>query len=658
MGKDLRELLIKAVGLHQRGSLKEAEALYRQVLSAAPRSVDALRLCGIACSQQGKAQEALTLLEKAASLSPGSADVQNALGKVLNDLGQHEKAAQACRRAAKANPAMAEAFNNLGNALFALEDHEGAEQAYREALSLQPKNAEALNNLGGVLSAVGRYEEAADVLQAAISINPGFSRALRNYGHACRNLMRMEAMLEAFEKAMEIEGRTPRNLLDCGSALVEAERHGAAIPLLREALKKKPDWPLAQMRLADALSSLNQGEESAKLMAAVLKNPPDDLSSILRIGKLLSRQGAFSQAKDWLMRAFERDPQDARAAYALSAINALSIDNPAFEQAKLTARDERQPTLNRVSAAFAAASALEKAKEDEAAFDFYRLGNELAPARPIDWERQHQRLEKLKDVFTPELFERLSPAGSADQTPVFVVGMPRSGTTLTERLLARHPDVAAAGELTAISEGLRRLGMKPDGTNYPRLIEDLDAEDIRREAEAYLETLRAIGGSQVTRVVDKLPGNAFYLGYIRLLFPKAAIVHCQRDPMDIGLSCYKANFTRLGWAFSLENIARQIDLHLGFMEVWGRILPGGVFNLPYEELVADPQTWTPRLIDAAGLPWDESCLDDEGGESGQIKTTSLWQARQPISTGSVASWKRYEKGLEPLRQGLTELGRL
>ena len=652
----MREILIKAVGLHQRGQVAEAERLYRQVLAAAPRNADALRLCGIACSQQGKPEEALALLEKAAKAAPTSADTNNALGKVLNDLGRFEEGAKKCHLAIRANPQLAEAHDNLGNALLALERYEEAEAAYRKALALTPKNPQFHNNLGGALAAMGRYEEAAPAFQEALRLKPAFASALRNLGNTCRYMLRIEDMLAAYEKALALQGRTPQALLDYAIALIDAERAPDAVPLLEEALEQHPDWPSLRLRQVEALMEVNRAGEGAAILEETLPHLPEDVNTALRVGRIYSRLGRFEEAVDWLNRAVELDPDDARALYSLSNINRLGAEGEAFSNAKRLADDASQSTMNRTQAAFAAAQALDAAKSYDEAFAYFRLGNDLTPKGKIDWDMRDKKLALLLEVFTPAFYDALEAGRSQDDTPIFVVGMPRSGTTLTERIMARHPSVAGAGELTAITDGLRDLGMTPNGSNFPAFLENLTPEQVAEAAQAYLEKLRAVGGSEARHIVDKLPGNALYIGYIHLLFPKARIIHCSRDPLDVGLSCYKANFTRLTWAFSLEGIARQSFLHAESMRHWRALLPGLVFDLPYEALVADPETWTPKLIEAAGLPWDQTCLGDDSATASQVKTASIWQARQPINTRSVKGWTRYAEGLEPLRSRLTELG--
>ena len=200
--------------------------------------------------------------------------------------------------------------------------------------------------------------------------------------------------------------------------------------------------------------------------------------------------------------------------------------------------------------------------------------------------------------------------------------------------------------------------MSEDDSNFPDFISGLSPDQVANAAEAYLRRARKAGGKSAKHIVDKLPFNAFFLGWVHLLFPNAKIIHCDRHPMDVGLSCYKANLSSLIWSFRLEEIAEQYRCHVAAMALWRRLFPGLVFDLRYEDLVAEPAHIVPALLEAAGLSWEEACLDEKQRATSQVKTASLWQVRQPISTRSVGGWKRYAEGLEPLRRRLIELGML
>ncbi|MEJ1993901.1 MAG: sulfotransferase [Limibacillus sp.] len=654
----MREILLKAVGLHQRGQVAQAEQLYRQVLAAAPRQPDALRLCGIACSQQGKNEEALKLLEKAAALQPLSAEVNNALGKVLNDLRRHEEAVAKLKLAIKTNPKMAEAHSNLGNALFASGDTNEALTCYRKAVELNPKNVEFLNNLGGALAHSGEHREALEALGKALKVNPGHARALRNLANSCRYLQRNDELKRAYDKALTASKWAPEILLDYATALINATLMEDALELLEEALKRKPDWPAAQLLFSEALLETNRPAEAEALLEKAADGLADDRKTLSRVGRLFQRLGRFDDAEAWLLRALERDPDDMRALDNLAIIGKVEEGSVLFQKALARAAEESRRPLERSHAAFAAAMTLDRVGKHAEAFDYFTLGCDLTEVPEIDWERRLSQVTRCEEVFRPALFERLQEGRSDDPTPIFVVGMPRSGTTLTEQLLSRHPQVSGAGELTAVPASLRELGMNEDGSNFPDFIEGLSPDDVSRAAEAYLGRARKAGGEDARHIVDKLPFNAFFVGWIHLLFPKARIIHCVRDPLDVGVSCFKANFSSITWSFRLEDIAEQYRCHEAAMAVWRRLFPGLVFDLRYEDLVTDPDRVVPSLVEATGLPWDDACLDEKQRATAQVKTASLWQVRQPISAKSVGSWRRYEQGLEPLRRRLSDFGLL
>ena len=302
---------------------------------------------------------------------------------------------------------------------------------------------------------------------------------------------------------------------------------------------------------------------------------------------------------------------------------------------------------------FALARVFDRMGQFDNAFRHLRRANDLIDGELFyDADQEERFAERTMAVFTPELFRDKAGIGADSERPVFIVGMPRSGTTLVEQILASHPDAAGAGELEDIrfiGEGLEeRL---PGAGPYPDCVPSLDGELGRRLAAGYLERLAQVS-ADAARVTDKLPANFKHLGLIALLFPGARVVHCRRHPMD---TCFSIYFQRFrgghAYAFELGKLAHYYRQYALLMEHWRRACPLPMLELGYEDLVEDVETWARRLVDFCGLPWDERCLAFHSSAR-LVRTASLWQVRQPIYGTAVDRWKNYEAQLAPLKAAL------
>ena len=288
-----------------------------------------------------------------------------------------------------------------------------------------------------------------------------------------------------------------------------------------------------------------------------------------------------------------------------------------------------------------------------AAFRHYREGNRL---RAIEWNSGADVAlgDSVLRHYDAAEIQRGSELGLADVSPIFIVGMPRSGTSLVEQILASHPQVFGAGELkdiSAIADDMQKR-VQP-AMNYPGFLAHLPAEAFQGYARAYLDRVAGLAGSADLRGVDKQPFNFYHLGFIRQLFPRARIIHTVRDPLDVGLSCYFQNFaTGVEFSFDLENIGSYYTIYRRIMDHWDQVMPGAIHELSYADLVADPEPAVRALLEYCELPWDDHCLDFAGTER-RVATASAWQVRQSLYQRSVGRHRHYEKYLGPLRAQLS-----
>lgn len=527
-----------------------------------------------------------------------------------------------------------------------------ANSVYRQVLAQRPNHPGALHYLGLIAQQTGHSKEAAELLKRSISLNPKDPRAYVHLGQVHIALKDNSAAARCFEQALEIDPENA-NALNNLANVVRSRDLTQAIQLYRRALAVSPGAAFAAYNLAQALTEDNAVDEALELFQRVIRLEPGHCDARHALGMLLEQRGRFDEAVEQYL-AVQRVMPD----HVSSLANLLDIRDYAPDLA-MVAKAERW---------LAGASATEEdriklhhglGKHYDREGTFNQAFGHFAHAKTIlrgqgpgfDITAVTQSFEALKKAFTPELFEPGRPVGSLSERPVFIVGLPRSGTTLTEQILASHPSAFGVGELRKIPEIVKYL--RPD---YPETMAELGESDLQPLAEDYLNLLESLAGPDAQRVSDKRPTNSAHLGLIAALFPNARIVFCRRDPMDIALSCFIELFDlEQDYTSSFEDFGRYFLLHEELMAHWRRVLPIEIHELRYEEMVADPETTSRALIEYCGLPWDPRCLAFTETER-TVKTPSRWQVRQPIYNRSVGRWRNYAEQMTGLAARLEEAG--
>ena len=607
--------LTAALEHHRAGKLDRAEALYRKFLRKAPGNPDALHLLGVIAAARGDPDQAIELIGKAVAAVPNFAQGHSNLGNALRAAGRFADACASYRRAITLRPDFAAAHSNLGLALCEQGHFVAAVASCQRAIGLDPRGAEVHTNLGNVLRRMGRLEEAETSLRQAARLNPGSSDLQINLAELLLELRRFEAAADCYGRAIEID-----------SHLVSAHR-GLATSL-RSAGEIEP--AIAHYREALALSP---GE-------APLWND---------LGRCFLALGRFDEAVSAFRRALAIDPDLADAYLNLANCGLLPADDPEMARiAALTARTDL-PIEERAAASFAIAKSLDDADRYDEAFAAYDSANRLyraaraAAGDRFDAADLARKIDRLIADFTPAFFAAAGGWGNPSDLPVFIVGLPRSGTSLVEQIAASHSRVFGAGELRNIGEASATLG--PVDTPWTQAT-------ARRAADAHLERLSGLSGG-ADRVIDKLPDNIFMLGVIATLYPAARIIFCRRDPRDIGVSCFFQKFSAglLTFSYDLADCGRRIRETERLGAHWRRVLPLRWLDIQYESLVADLEGESRRLIEYLGLAWEPACLDFHRTMR-TVQTASSWQVRQPLYHRSVGRWRHYERHLGPLLQEL------
>lgn len=601
------------------GDIAAAEQRFEALLLRDPRHAAALHVLGIIRVRQGKPQEAVVLLAKAAEIDPASAEIHNNLGLALHACQRTTEAISHYEAAVRLKPAYALACNNLGVALAALGQSQQALVYYERALALQPGYIEAHSNLGNALVKLGRPAEAVECFQNALAIRPAFLEARTNLSLALQQLNRHEEAAAQLQQALAGNSRAPLLHLNLGNSLCMLNRHDEAIEHFRTALALDPKLASAAANLGQALKEVGRLEEAGTAYETALRIEPDQPAHLLGLVGLRKTM---------------------RGDFYLDALEGL-----ARKEATLSEPD-------RVSLHFAFGAALRDIGEPEAAFLHLQKGNSLRRGLiRYDEEKVLAGLQGVREVFTPSLMQSQQGLGDSSSLPVFIVGMPRSGSTLVEQILAAHPAVFAAGELTDFREALAIVDRQTRG--YPDSVRDYSSDQFGSLARDYLSRIaKAAGESTPQRITDKLPENFAYAGLIHLAFPNARIIHARRDPLDTCMSCYSALFLDQRFTYDLGELGRYYREYAAVMEHWRALLPAGVMlEVQYESLVSNFETEARRIVEHCGLQWDENCLAFHKAVR-PVKTASFAQVRQPIFRSSVGRWRPDDVTLEPLLREL------
>jgi tetratricopeptide (TPR) repeat protein len=479
---------------------------------------------------------------------------------------------------------------------------------YEQLLGLQPQHAEALANLGVALFNLDRYQEAEQCYRQSLEINPMSATTLCN----------LATILQADPPAAEI--------------------------YLRRALQINPKYADARSQLGRSLAFAGRAREAKAAYKKVLKANPNHAEALLGLGQIARAEGRFDEAESLIRRALKVEP---KLPGAWAAVNTLRKMTAADSELLKGAEDIASSGISLWQEAelrFAMGKHCDDVENYERAFQNYRRANDLMKTVAQKYDRQTQAkfADDMIRSHSREALARAADGGSTSTKPVFVLGMPRSGTSLVEQIIASHPQAKGAGELP--------FWLNAGRANAADLRQGVLAEPLRKKlAEEYLGVL-ALHGADAQRVVDKSNFNCDYIGLFQSVFPKARIIYLRRDPIDTCLSCYFQNFTTaMSFTMDLSDLADYYRVHRRLMTHWVSALPAGtVLEVPYEELVADQVAWTHRILDFLGLEWDDRCLSFDKTERA-VNTASAWQVRQKIYHRSVQRWRHYEKFIGPLK---------
>jgi tetratricopeptide (TPR) repeat protein len=511
--------------------------------------------------------------------------------------------------ASRPDRAKAQHLFHRANKFFEQGAHAEATALYEEALELDSSLAEALSNLGSSLSYLGRYEESERCFRQAIAIKPNLPDPHANLGV----LLRQQSYLSDSEAS------------------------------LRRALKLRPTDLDARMNLGLTLVFLGRLRDARACFAKVMKTTPRHVFALFGMGQIAMAEGQFEEAETTFRRIIELNPKMTNAWAALPLTRKMTkADGEWLKGAEEVATSKIHP-LEEANLRFAMGKYCDDVNDFADAFKNFKRGNELLKSAAEDYDRNERSkfVDQLIRVYSREAISNIGSAGSSSAKPVFVVGMPRSGTSLAEQIIASHPAAYGAGELGFWGSPI----LRETGITQGVLMET----ERSKVAEAYLRILESASGN-ASRVVDKAPVNSDFLGLIYTVFPNARVIYMRRDPIDTCLSCYFQQFlTGIHFTFDLSDLVDYYRGHQRIMAHWREVLPPGfILDVPYEELVADQEAWSRKMLNFIGLEWDARVLEFHTNKR-QVITASAWQVRQKVYKTSVARWHNYDKFIGPLK---------
>lgn len=573
--------------------------------------------------KQGAVQAALAVYERIVAREPKHATALRYLGLARFQLGQRRRGLECLQRAAKQAPHDAAVWSDLGRMQAILGELQEATACFRRAVAADPRHADSWHNLGA---------------------------ALRRSGD-------LEGALEAYKRALALDPKRADTYLNIGNLLVDDNQTDKAIESYRRAAALDPKLPQARASLGAELSGRGEVTEAEFVYRQAVALNPEHAQAWFGLGRTLEDLGRAGEAAESYRRVLALDPRHSWALGQLLGLSATAADDGLLATAQRTLADRATPDRVKALIGYGLGKALDRRQDYDGAFAAFREANAARrrEAGPFDAAAFEQRIQRLIDAFTPALFERHAGGGLGSDLPVFIIGMPRSGTTLTEQILDCHPRAVGAGELPHLAE--LAVGL-PERCRldapWPDCADALTAGHLYDAAQDYLARLRARAPAGTLRIADKAPLNFYHLGLAALLFPSARVVHCRRSPLDTCLSIYFENFrASQTYATDLADIATTYRGYQRLMAHWRQVLPLPMLELPYEDLVTGLEGSVRGLLDFVQLPWDEGCLAFHQSARA-VQTPSRWQVRKPIYASSLARWCHYERHLAPLLAAFPE----
>ncbi len=665
------------------GQADQAERLCQQVLAVWPGQADALHLMGLMAHAYGNLDLAIEHLRKACQSPRTPAIYFSNLAEMCRRRGLFADAEQAGRRAVALDPSLSACWNNLGIILQEEGKLEESLSCLERVVLLQPNNAEGHNNLGNTLKRLGRLEQARLRYEAAIKLAPNYAEAYSNLSNLLNDLGYLDDAVAMARRAIDANPRLSDAYINAAAVEVGRHRYEDALRWIEALLAYSPMHSGGLVVKALALKNLERLSEALNVAQLAVSGAPDSSEALNALGEILQELGRTDEALDAYERAskgtgfaiekaivnrgvalMERGdkapalveldralvayPRSASAWHARVDLKTYKAGDPEISRmAALLGAGGLESRDDRMALNYSLAKAWMDVGEADRAFSYLNEGSRMKRGTfDYDPKASDAWMKSIGDHFPAEILERLAGGGAKSELPVFVMGMPRSGTTLVEQILASHPKVHGAGELRFLGQVAGSKGP------YPQMLDSLTPETATELGRAYLAEVEPLAQGKA-RLVDKMPSNFMFAGLAKLILPQARIIHVRRNPVDNCLSCYSRLFSKEQlFTYDLAELGLFYRSYERLMDHWRAVLPPDRFiETRYEDMVANQEAESRRLVDFIGLPWSKACLQFEK-TARIVKTASVNQVRKPIYKTSVDRWKAFSGQLGPLLDAL------
>lgn len=652
--EEARATFGRAVDFLRAGDAPMTERITRAALEDYPGETNFLTLLGAALLRQGKPEEALRHLREAVTREPEYAKGHEQLGEALLAAGRPEEAADSLRRALEINPAFEAAQLKLGQLLLRLGREEEATAVLQAFIRQKPhreKLAEAAE-----LHRTGKHAEAEAIYREILRVDPQNVTAIRLLAMVAMKLEQYRDAVVLLTKALELAPDYTAARLDLGTAQIELNRFEDAVETMQAVTRAEPHNFAARMGLANALARGHRTEEAVGAYERAIECRPELAAGYLGLGNVVRTLGEYERSVTAYRTGIEKKPEAAEFYWSLSNLKTFRFsDDEIAAMREQIGKGDLEPA-DEVHLSFALGKAAEDSGDYAAAFEHYDHGNRLRRMQehydPVHTEDINRR---IRTVFTSEFIAQMQGFGHRGVRPIFIVGLPRSGSTLLEQILSSHPMVEATSELPEGGRMVRYIERKNGGRErYPEAFVEAPRELVAELGKWYDdETRRHRSGAPY--FIDKMPNNFANIGLLALALPEAIFIDARRDPLDTCMSCYKQLFARgQSFTYDLEEIGLYYLDYIRMMAHWDAVLPGRVLCVRYEDVVDGLEGEVRRILAHCGLAWDDACLEFHKTKR-PVRTASSEQVRQPLYRDSIGVASRYGNLLDPLRETLSPL---
>jgi tetratricopeptide (TPR) repeat protein len=622
-----------------------------------PLSADDSFARALAALQAGQLEDAERLFKKTLRLQPRHVPALNLIGVVLTQLKRYGEAEQYIKRAIQENANSDATFYNYGVILKALKRNEEALEQFNKAIAINGSVADTLNARGEVLLNLGEAEKALQDFDKALAINPRFLDALINKARALPE-EEAKTALGIVEQALKLQPNRALAWLARANILHGLNRFDEALDSFARSLALQPDLVEAWLGRGDTFGDMRKLDEARESYEKALSIDDKNSAAQLALGSHFLEVGRIDDARQLFRKSIEHEPGGG-AYWNLCSTKKFKAGDPDIAAMEALATQQGLLKRNRMFLDFALGKAYADIGEHRRSFEHLLAANAIERETVKYSEAEPAALyQNVQRVFTPALLAAKSGFGDPSRRPIFIVGMPRSGSTLLEQILSSHPAVEGVGEVTAYPEAAnnvigRALDSRITDARYPDIVADLDGKTLMSIGQDYLGRIAALATTDAERLTDKLLSKYLYIGLIHLTLPNAVILHTVRNPLDTCISCFSIRFKdrKLRFTYDLGELGRTYRRYQAVMRHWHSVLPGKVLDVQYEDVVADTEGQARRIIAHCGLPWDDRCLAFHKNDRA-VRTASVSQVRQPIYKSSVSRWKPYEEFLGPLLKEL------